>query len=405
MHNDKKIFLLEGVVQHYKWGGKNFIPALIKHENANEKPYAEYWLGAHRNAPSLILSDNEEKISLAEYIDSDPERRLGKKVYEQFKHLPYLFKVQDVKDMLSIQAHPHKHVAEKKYAEETEKGIPVNAPNRNYKDQNHKPELAFAVSDFWLLHGFKSPEKLKDVLNRTPELTFLLPIFEESAYEGVYKHVMEMPQEKVNEYLQPLIQRILPLYKKNELVKSSEDFWAARAAIDFSNNSNYDRGIFSIYLFNIVNLKPGQSIFQDANIPHAYLEGYNMEIMANSDNVLRGGLTDKYIDVPELLKNIKFEPTIPNVFTGEKNAAGELVLKTPVKDFELSCIKSEAPKEISLTSRTVEIYFTLEGKAILSVENDSITVGKGKAAVVMADCNVNIALDETSTLFRATVPE
>jgi mannose-6-phosphate isomerase len=405
MSNDKKIFLLEGVVQHYKWGGKNFIPSLIKHENANEKPYAEYWLGAHRNAPSLLLSDSGEKISLADYIDADAEKALGKKVYSRFKHLPYLFKVQDVKDMLSIQAHPQKQVAEKGYAEESEKGIPLNAPNRNYKDQNHKPELAYAVSDFWLLHGFKSPEKLESVLNNTPELDFLLPIFQQSGYEGVYKHVMEMPQEQVNEHLQPLIQRILPAYKRNELTKSSEDFWAARAAIDFSSSGNYDRGIFSIYLFNIVNLKPGDSIFQDANIPHAYLEGYNMEIMANSDNVLRGGLTDKYIDVPELLKNIRFEPTIPHVFRGEKNDIGELVLKTPVKDFELSCIKTDSARNLSFESRTVEIYFTLEGKAVLSVDNDSITINKGQAGVAMADCSLKLELDADTIFFRATVPE
>ncbi len=127
-----------------------------------------------------------------------------------------------------------------------------------------------------------------------------------------------MPQDEVNKHLQSLLDRIIPLYNTGKLKRSQEDFWAARAAQTFSQGKNIDRGIFSVYLFNLVGLQKGQAIFQDAGVPHAYLEGQNIEIMASSDNVLRGGLTTKHIDVKELLKHVKCEPTNPNILNGGK---------------------------------------------------------------------------------------
>ncbi|MEJ0103964.1 MAG: hypothetical protein WDO19_15980 [Bacteroidota bacterium] len=136
----------------------------------------------------------------------------------------------------------------------------------------------------------------------------------------MYKHVMEMPQDEVNEILQPLIDRIVPLYNEGRLTRYKEDFWAARAAVTFNQGDNIDRGIFSVYLFNLVNVKKGDAIFQDTGVPHAYLEGQNAEIMSNSDNVLRGGLTKKHIDVAELLRHVKCEQQFRIFFTVKKKA-------------------------------------------------------------------------------------
>ena len=311
------IYKLKGVVQYYNWGGKEFIARLLGVENPEQKPFAEYWLGAHVNAPAMV---DEINISLHQLIIDNPVEVLGKQVAEKFQSLPYLFKILDVRQMLSIQVHPSKQSAVEEYEKETKRGIPLTAPNRNYKDKNHKPELMVALSDFWLLHGFKKEEELTEVLNRVIELSFLLPVFQSKSYKGLYKEVMTMPQTKVDEVLSPLMQKIIPQYNNGTLKKGDEHFWAARAAITFCKDNRYDRGIFSIYLFNLLHLQEGQAIYQAAGLPHAYLEGQNVEVMANSDNVLRAGLTDKHVDVPELMKHVKFEATHPKTIKAS-NAA------------------------------------------------------------------------------------
>ncbi len=135
--------------------------------------------------------------------------------------------------MLSIQVHPSKADAVKDFAAENVKGVSLNSPQRNYKDDNHKPELMVAMGDFWLLHGFKPEKEMKETLKTVPELTSLLPVFEQSGYKGLYKKVMELPQEEVNAQLQPLLDRIIPLYNEGKLKRSQADYWAAKGSIDF----------------------------------------------------------------------------------------------------------------------------------------------------------------------------
>ncbi|MFL5787171.1 MAG: mannose-6-phosphate isomerase, class I, partial [Flavisolibacter sp.] len=147
------IFKLNGIVQHYSWGGFEFIPKFLGLTNEHQKPYAEYWLGAHPNFPSEIV--NGSTVNLNHLIASEPLATLGEQAANKFHSLPYLFKILDVRQMLSIQVHPDKRSAIIEYEEENKKGIPLNASNRNYNDRNHKPELMVALSDFWLLHGFK----------------------------------------------------------------------------------------------------------------------------------------------------------------------------------------------------------------------------------------------------------
>src|SRR5690606_1676073 len=163
----------------------------------------------------------------------------------------------------------------------------------------------------------------------------LLKIFSNKGYEGLYRHIMEMPQEKVNEMLQPLLKRIIPAYHQQLLKKDNADFWAARAAQTFNVTPDIDRGIFSIYFFNLVRLQPGEAVYQAAGILHAYLEGQNVEIMANSDNVLRGGLTPKHVDVPELMKQVKFKQVKPAIIK-PRSGSSETIYTTPAEDFELS---------------------------------------------------------------------
>ena len=395
---DRRIFKLEGIIQHYSWGGYDFIPQLLGINNSKKKPYAEYWMGAHGNHPAFI--ENGEKISLSEFVSGDAENILGKEVAKKFSSLPYLLKLLDVRQMLSIQVHPSKEAAGKSFEEENKKNIPVNASHRNYRDRNHKPELMVALSDFWLLHGFKKEEDLSKVLTEKKELKFLKEIFIQKGYKGLYEEVMFMDQQKVNDVLNPLLKKIIPLYKDQSLTKDDEDFWAARAALNFCKDNNYDRGIFSIYFFNLLHLKKGEGIFQASGMPHAYLEGQNVEIMANSDNVLRAGLTDKHIDVSELLKHVKFEATNPKIL---KPQSGYKIFSSPAEEFELQEYSLAKDEEVNISTRTGEIFLLLNGSLEMS-SNEKEEMNAGDSIFVKAGTDITVKALSQINLFRATVP-
>ena len=386
-------------MQHYQWGGFEYIPALLGINNSEHKPCAEYWLGAHDNAPALL----ENGQALNEFIQKNPGY-LGEKTKQQFGRLPYLLKILDVKDMLSIQVHPNKEAAVIEFANENKKGTPLNAPDRNYKDDNHKPELMMALSDFWLLHGFQSPQRLTATIAAIPEFDFMLPVFEKAGYKALYELVMTMDQAKVNKILAPLSNRIIPLYQAGKLQKQSPDFWAARAALTFNEGDKIDRGIFSVYLFNIVTLKKGEAVFQDAGILHAYLEGQNVEIMANSDNVLRGGLTPKHIDVAELMKHVIFEPVEPRIILGQSESETEKVFKTPAPDFELSRIMLADNQTCHLNIVSADIFLVLDGAIEVSSQADKYSFKKGEAFMAVNGSVISIEALSGAEIYRASVP-
>jgi mannose-6-phosphate isomerase len=357
-------------------------------DNTNQQPFAEYWMGIHPVGISKVQLPGGDTKLLTEYAGD----------------LPYLLKVLDVKDMLSIQVHPSKSSAEEEFARENKEGIPLDSPKRNYKDANHKPEMLVALSDFYLLHGFKTEQLLVAILEAVPELNFLLPVFGKDNYAGLYKTVMNMPQEKVNQTLQPLLDRIVPLYMDNKLGKDSEDFWAARAAITFSKDNNIDRGIFSIYFFNVLHLKKGESLFQGAGLPHAYLEGQNVELMSNSDNVLRGGLTTKHIDVIELLKHVKCEPTVPAILKGEDAAPHVILFKPPVRDFQLSVTDLQKNDIVQFTASSTEIILVTEGEAQIPDTDINLQAGSPVAVVVKGASYAIKGVAKKTTVFTASVP-
>lgn len=395
---------LRGTVKHYDWGGYSFIPSLLNVNNDEKKPFAEYWLGAHPQAECLVTQADGSVRLLRDYFSTTSPTALGEYVARRFGTLPYLLKALDVKDMLSIQVHPSKSEAEKDFAAENEKGIALDSPQRNYKDDNHKPELMVAMGDFWLLHGFKPEGELKQTLQYIPEFKYLLPVFEKEGYKGLYRKVMELPQPEVNLQLQPLLDRIVPLYKEGQLRRSQADYWAAKASLTFSKPGKTDRGIFSIYLFNLVELHRGEAIFQDAGVPHAYLEGQNVEIMASSDNVLRGGLTTKHIDVPELLKHVKGEATHPHIIKGDKKGS-ELVYKTPAPDFALSSFVLHVGDHASFISHTAEILLLVDGEVVIKQGDRELVLGKGQpSAIVLPGNEIKLSANQPSWLFKSTVP-
>ena len=278
-------------------------------------------------------------------------------------------------------------------------------PDRNYKDDNHTPELMAALSEFWLLHGFKPEDELLATLRAVPELSFLAPVFERQGYQELYRTVMEMPQAEVNRVLQPLLNRIVPPYKEGTLRKKEEDFWAARAALTYDEPGKIDRGIFSIYFFNLLNMHPGEAIFQDAGLPHAYLEGQNVEIMANSDNVLRGGLTPKHVDVPELLKHVRFEATHPKIIMEDYGPGRIAVYHTPAPDFELSKLSLLKGESLTIRAHSVEIFIVLEGRlGVIEPEAPPFGRKPGEAFVAFHQAKFEIKAQDDAVVYRAAVP-
>lgn len=358
------IYLLEGVVKNYDWGGNSFLPHLLSVDNAAKKPYAEYWMGTHPQG-------------MANLVDNDGQRR---PLAERVIALPFLLKVLDVKEMLSIQVHPTREAAIREFAMENEAGIPIDAPYRNYKDQNHKPELMVALGPFWLLHGFKHADLIRSVFATIPEFEPLATIWEKNGNKGLYQFVMEMSQEKVNEILVPLIDRLKKNEKHTPFTKNDPAFWALRAASTYCKDGHMDRGIFSIYFFNLVALNAGEAIFQDAGIPHAYLEGQNVEIMANSDNVLRGGLTPKHIDVAALLKHTRCEGISPFIFNPLPASSVPEWFSTPVEDFRLGQIFLKKNEKYQLRGDRPIIFLLLDGSVEIAASLSSITLKQGQLA-------------------------
>jgi len=402
---EDRVGRLLGTIQHYAWGGRDFIPNLIGLPPEAGMLYAEYWLGAHDSASSRMLHHDGTTRALNDLIREQPTRTLGPSVARRYGRLPFLLKVLDVREMLSIQVHPTKSAAAAGFARENELGIPLSFPRRNYRDANHKPELEVALSDFWLLHGFRPAEQLRGILGRVPEFHSFQPLFERKGYFGLYKHVMEMPQQVVNTLLGTLVERILPKFAAGALVESSPDYWAAKA-VQGKQVEGYDRGIFSIYFFNLVRLKQGQATFQDAGVPHAYLQGQAIEIMANSDNVIRGGLTPKHVDVPELLRLIRCEGGFPEIIEGSPPGnPHEACYVSPAHDFCLSQIQLNRGDLYEHTASSIEILLVLRGETMLDSEEEQMTLKKGESLVVFAGTHYRMrALSEHTLLFRVSVP-
>ncbi|HNP22076.1 MAG TPA: mannose-6-phosphate isomerase, class I [Panacibacter sp.] len=398
-----KIFILKGKVMHYAWGGYDFIPSWLGIKNEEQQPFAEYWMGAHPLAGAVIETGDGE-VLLDKLIKEDPYKTLGIKTVTAYDdQLPYLFKVQDVKEMLSIQVHPSKKEAEKGFAAEEAAGIPRDAPNRNYRDKNHKPEVMVALSEFWLLHGFLVREKIGPLLSSIPEFAGLATIFETEDYKGLYSHVMHLSQQETDKLLMPLVQREIAAKKEGKLTKADAGWWVAKLFEGHENISNIDRGVFSIYFFNIVKVNPGEGVYQGAGIPHAYLEGQAMELMANSDNVLRGGLTVKHVDIPELLKHTIFEGITPNIMTGLHSHTGEIIFPCPVMDFGLSKIDLSDGKVIEERSSSLEMVAVMEGE--LTITGTTVKIlQKGQVAVIFSGEPYTLSTTSHTLAYKAFVP-
>jgi mannose-6-phosphate isomerase class I len=403
---------LECDVQNYAWGDWSFIPNLLGIENAAKAPYAELWMGAHPDLPSRARLD-DALVPLDRLIDDAAEEILGPSVVHRFsRKLPFLLKVLSAAAPLSIQVHPAPERARLGFARENEAGVPLSAPNRNYKDENGKPELLVALTDFYGLRGFRPPSEIAHTLETVPELSaWRLEFTADSVgLKTLFENLMTLPQKDVDSALNPLIKRLNEESSKQAFPPSEREHWVLRADREFSKDGHRDRGLFSIYLLNLVRLRPGEGMFLPAGILHAYLQGSGMEIMANSNNVLRGGLTTKHVDVPELLANVDFEGAPAEILHGE-SAPGkrEWVYKTPVEEFELRRVEVvESQPYENETKAGVEILIVIESNVdapvTLEANDRGWDVNRGQTILIPHGTAYTIRTQGPTVVYKAITP-
>lgn len=287
-------------------------------------------MGAHPKSSSQILDASGSPRSLREFIESDKAGLLGSKVAERFGELPFLFKVLCAAQPLSIQVHPNKQASEIGFAKENAAGIPLDAAERNYKDPNHKPELVFALTPFLAMNAFREFAEiaalLQPVASAHPAIGEFLSSPDAERLSQLFASLLNMQGEEKSHALS-VLQSALD-------AEQGEPWQTIRLIAEFYPD---DSGLFSPLLLNVVKLNPGDAMFLFAETPHAYLQGVALEVMANSDNVLRAGLTPKYIDIPELVANVKFEakPAV-ELLTQPQQHGAELDFPIPVDDFAFS---------------------------------------------------------------------
>jgi mannose-6-phosphate isomerase len=341
---------------------------------------------------------------LSELIEKSPAEILGKRAAEQFAgRLPFLFKVLAADSPLSLQAHPDSDQAKEGFTREERLSIPLTAPNRNYKDKNHKPETLCALTPFWTLNGFR---KLSDMVS-------LLRAINSSELSHEIRDLEAHPDP---DGLKSFFGSILTMEKPRQrrAVEDAVGYAETRAGNDpafewiVKLDACYpgDIGVLSPVLLNVVKLEPGQAMFLHTGQLHTYLEGAGIELMANSDNVLRGGLTSKHIDVQELLRVLDFTGGEIAILSPGEEAHGEHTYPSDADEFRLSVITVNT--DISYTSqedRSVEIMICTSGKA--SVEdldrNKGLEVETGTSIIVQADVR-QYAIEGEATLYKASVP-
>ncbi|MFB7467617.1 mannose-6-phosphate isomerase, class I [Streptomyces sp. NPDC056224] len=380
---------LTNTIRPYAWGSTTAIPTLLGVEPTGE-PQAEMWMGAHPGAPSRVDRGAGE-TALSDVIAADPEGELGAATVAKFgPRLPFLLKILAAGAPLSLQVHPDRTQARAGFEDEERRGVPIDAGHRNYKDPNHKPEMLCALTAFDGLCGFRPPQQSADLLeglgvdSLKPYADLLRAHPEDAALREMLTAVLTADRE----------QMARTVHEVAAAVERLGGPYAPYATLvhEFPG----DPGVIAAMLLNHFRLQPGEAVFLGAGVPHAYIQGLGVELLANSDNVLRAGLTPKHVDVPELMKIVKLESDDPHLLRPEGDA--EEVYETPIDEFRLSRYLL-APGGISrvLPEDTPQILLCTAGSPrvgeLALAPGDSVFVPAGEKA----------ELSGTGTVFRATV--
>jgi mannose-6-phosphate isomerase len=369
---------MTNIIQNYAWGSPSSFTQLFGTANTAGEPQAEIWMGAHPNGCSMV-DTGAEQTKLSNLISQNLSLFLSDKIASRFGELPYLFKVLAAEKALSIQVHPNKQQAELGFEHEEQQGIPLSASNRNYKDANHKPELVYALTDYTAMNGFRPISEILAHFNYLdiPELNSLVnDLSGDQTPNGLasfFAGLLSLQGEQKEVALMMLIMKakLSPTPLFNLIAELEEQY-------------PDDVGLFAPLILNVIALKPGQAMYLDAETPHAYIKGTGLEIMANSDNVLRAGLTPKYMDVKELVSCTRFnEKRIDSLLLEPTHDNGMLEYPIPVEDFKFAIIEHSEQREID--TQGAEILLPLdEAMTLTHICGEQCVIEKGQSVFIPA---------------------
>ncbi|MEV4319261.1 mannose-6-phosphate isomerase, class I [Actinocrispum sp. NPDC049592] len=396
--------LLRNAVRPYAWGSRTTIAELLGRPVPAPHPEAELWMGAHPGDPSHV-GDR----SLLEIVDADPIGQLGPDCAAQWgNRLPFLLKILAADEALSLQAHPSAEQAKEGYEREEAQGIPRDAKNRNYPDPTAKPELVCALTEFHALAGFRDPHRTVRLLRQleTPGMKAYTDLLagqpDSNGLRALFTTWITLPQTALDTLLPEMLDACVLHVKEH-----GEFDQECRTILELGEAHEGDAGVLAALLLNRVALAPGEAIFLPAGNLHTYLHGTAVEILANSDNILRGGLTPKHVDVPELLRVLDFTCADMPVLSGTAVDTGHWRYPTDALEFELSRLEwaPDESHEGLLASCGPQIVICTAGGVVLQAEGKKVELGRGQSAWLAAcdpDARVTPVPGARAQVFRAT---
>lgn len=399
--------LLRGAIRTYAWGSRTAIAEFTGRPTPTPHPEAELWLGAHPADPAYLETGGGAE-SLLEVVAADPTGQLGAASVAEFgDQLPFLLKVLAADEPLSLQAHPSAQQAADGFAREEAAGVPLNSPVRNYRDRNHKPELVVALDRFEALAGFRDPGDTVDLFRAldvealTPYVNLLAGQSDADGLRALFTTWITLPQPSLDVLVPAVLDGAVRYLSSDDARFVGE----ARTLLELGERYPADAGVLASLLLNRLTLEPGEGIYLPAGNLHAYLRGLAVEIMANSDNVLRGGLTPKHVDVPELLRVLDFSPASEAHLHVETVTDGaQTRYRTPAREFALSRFDLAAGEPTQVGIKGPRILLCTQGDVTLDGSGTGLKVRAGQSVWVPADGgSVTLTGRSDARVFMATV--
>jgi mannose-6-phosphate isomerase len=368
---------MTNAVRHYPWGSHTVIPELLGQPSPADQPHAELWMGAHPGQPS-VLSDGR---ALDKAIAADADALLGPAVRERFgERLPFLMKVLAADMPLSLQAHPTTAQAEAGFAAEEAAGIPLDDPTRTFKDPYHKPEILCALTPVEALCGFRPVEESLHCLAKLqlPELMPTIAALARGGLRAAIPQLLALSARRRESLVQAVAQKAASFVAAHDPEFINTYRWAASLAETYPG----DPGVVISLMCNHLTVAPGEAVFLPAGNLHAYLCGAGVEVMASSDNVLRGGLTTKHVDLAALIEVLDFTdgkvPVIRPVL-----GPGGLRYPVPIEDFSLTRVQVDVDPGV-LTTSGPQVVLCTEGTGVLTGPDGEVVLEQGQSAFVPA---------------------
>ncbi|MDQ0617576.1 mannose-6-phosphate isomerase, class I [Arthrobacter globiformis] len=395
------MYEIDNVLRPYAWGSTTAIAGLLGRP-ASGGPEAELWIGAHPDSPSVASRPDGTTAPLNVLIGEDPEHFLGSESVAEFgPRLPFLAKILAAAKPLSLQVHPSLDQAKAGFARENADGVPADAAHRNYRDDNHKPEMIFALTPFDALCGFRAPEKSRDIFLH---LAGCLELPGNGVPQLLKDVIEDLSQPEEATALRSAFERLIAGGRAiQEATSRVVDVLSSGAPMApyqqelstvLSLHGEYpgDPGVLISLLLNRLSLEPGEAVYLPAGNVHAYLHGLGVEVMASSDNVLRGGLTPKFIDIPELLNTIAFESVAVPMLRAETSGLGQELYCPPFREFQLQRIELLPDGEpVPLAQSGAAVVIVVAGSVILDSPKGDLQLDRGASAFLpAADAPVNV---------------